>query len=87
MINGNRDRHRHLGNYIGLASIGFSIGAIYASYLNFYVKENCSYGDSKLTWLFGVVCESLGKAGVAWLWLTIGIVAFVVGIRLLCGKM
>jgi hypothetical protein len=82
----NRKKDRYSAIYIGMASLCFSFGALYASYLNFHVKENCSYGGSKLTWLFGIVCESLGKSGAAWLWLIIGIVAFVVGVILLCGK-
>lgn len=66
-------------NYAGFIFILISIAALYTSYFNFYIKEGCSYGGSKLSWLFGIVCESFGQAGISVLWLIAGIFAFAIG--------
>ncbi|PUA26331.1 MAG: hypothetical protein B0W54_24015 [Cellvibrio sp. 79] len=75
----NRTNNLVRRNYAGFIFISLSIGAFYASYFNFYFKEGCSYGGSKLSWLFGIVCESFGQAGISVLWLIAGIFAFVIG--------
>jgi hypothetical protein len=56
---------------------GSKIGFVQRS----HVVDKCSYGGSKLSGLFGLVCESLGKTGVAWLWFMIGLAALVLCIR------
>lgn len=75
----NKRKNIAQGNYVGIAFILVSIGAFYASFFNFYIKESCSYGGSKLSWLFGIVCESFGQAGISVLWLIFGVFAFVIG--------
>jgi hypothetical protein len=69
--------------YTGVAFKLVSIGAFYASYFNFYGKQSCSYGGSKLSWLFGIACESIGQAGVSIVWLVGGVFAFTLGALLM----
>lgn len=82
----NKQKVRDNKIYFGTISIVFSALAFYVSYLHFYIKDQCSYGGSRLSWLFAIVCESLGVAGMAALWLLIGIIAFSLGVGILLSK-
>ena len=79
----NKRKSKNQRNYVGITFILASFAAFYASYFNLYVAVKCSYGGSKLSWLFGMVCESLGKTGASILWSAIGFFIFGVGSLLL----
>ena len=74
-----KKKNRAQRSYAGVTFILVSIGAFYVSHFNFHTKESCSYGGSKLSWLFGIVCESFGQMGISVFWLIAGVFAFVIG--------
>ncbi len=62
-----------------LFTLSFLFG--YCAYLNFFVKTQCAFGGSKLSWVFALTCESFGNVGAAVLWFTISVISFVLGVR------
>ncbi len=68
---------------MSLICLAFSLLAAYGSYDNFFSKVRCTYGGSKLSWFFGIICESFGVIGVATLWLVLSLISFVYGMRAL----
>lgn len=84
MVNNRKNRNKR--NYLEFVLISTSFVAFYASYFNFYVADRCSCGGSKLSWLFCIVCESVGQTGASILWLAIGIFMFSMGVHLLSKK-
>jgi hypothetical protein len=71
---------------VGSICVIFSFMAAFSSYYNFFVIEKCTYGGSKLSWLFAIICETVGNTGIAITWLILSILAFTFGIKLIIQK-
>jgi hypothetical protein len=59
----------------------FSLLSAYAAYHNLFEKAQCTYGGSKLSWFFGVICESFGSLGVVIVWLILSLLSLAVGLK------
>ncbi len=79
----NIKRKKKNRNLFVFAAFMFSLLFAYAAYYNFFEKVYCTYGGSKLSWFFGIICESFGDLGVVILWLILSLLSLAVGFKVL----
>jgi len=72
---------RYFNKYLGVVLIMLSLFAGFIAYFNIFVKAQCTYGGSKLSWVFALACESFGNVGVAAIWFAFSVITLIFGVK------